>query len=102
MIRIPRGRTAALYPDAALIDGAARSGSKMLTVNILLIDDDLTYGELLVSSLSSQSGIRVSQAASLAAAAEQLDAKSFDLVFLDLGLPDGDGFEWFVEAKRSR
>jgi DNA-binding response OmpR family regulator len=56
---------------------------------ILLVEDDVTLGEGLKKSL--EKSYEVQWAANLALAKNALSSKTFDLVILDLGLPDGDG-----------
>lgn len=62
------------------------------TTRLLLVEDDPTHGELLRTRLGELSAqieiVRTCEAAARALAAEQ-----FDTVVLDVGLPDGSGFE---------
>src|SRR5215203_5828774 len=73
-------------------DQAKRLGSGVVADRLLLIEDDKTIGEVLTSSLRGQGHDvvweRVGQGG--LARAAQLD---FDLLLLDLGLPDLDGVE---------
>lgn len=59
---------------------------------ILVVEDDATLALSLRLSLADQ-GHAVTVASTLAAAREAVDARAFDLVVLDLGLPDGDGLD---------
>ncbi|MDR5805566.1 response regulator transcription factor [Caballeronia sp. LP006] len=59
---------------------------------ILIVDDDHSLRVLLVEYLAGH-GMTTEGAASAAEARECLAADTFDLVLLDLGLPDGDGLE---------
>jgi DNA-binding response OmpR family regulator len=69
-------------------------------MRLLLIEDDsLIARELL---LRWRDGDRLAQhAATLAQADAALAVEAFDIVLLDLGLPDGDGMEWLA-AYRTR
>jgi len=59
-------------------------------MNILLIEDDAVLADGLLHTLSS-SGYTVLRADSGCAAERLLDSQNFDLIVLDLGLPDIDG-----------
>jgi DNA-binding NtrC family response regulator len=61
-------------------------------MNILAIDDEITIRKLYVSILEEE-GHHVSVAANAQEAVAQVNQKKFDLVFLDLKLPDIDGTE---------
>lgn len=67
-------------------------------LNILIVEDDLVDRKLL-ERLLSESSLPVSEVKSadhLATALELLDKNRFDIVLLDLGLPDADGVESFT------
>jgi len=59
---------------------------------ILVVDDEPAIRRLLRSTLGVQDYV-VLEAASVAQALEVLEREKVDLIILDLGLPDGDGFE---------
>ena len=61
-------------------------------MNILLIEDDEVLADGLTHTLSS-SGYSVTGAATGAYAEHLLKAQGFDLIILDLGLPDMDGLQ---------
>lgn len=61
-------------------------------MNILLIEDDEILSDGLIHTLSN-SGYRVTGATTGAYAEHLLEAQDFDLIILDLGLPDVDGLE---------
>ena len=65
---------------------------------ILVIDDEPAVVDVVVFSLR-QSGFVVQAAGTLAEARRLLDAQSFDLLVLDLGLPDGDGMDLCREVR---
>ena len=66
---------------------------------VLLVEDERLLA-LPVCDLLATNGYRVICAASLAEARERFDHDHPDLVLLDLGLPDGSGFELLKEWKK--
>ena len=64
----------------------------MSAVSLLMVEDDANVAGTLAQRLRDQ-GFTVTHAASVAAARQSLLAGTFDLALLDVGLPDGDGFE---------
>ncbi|MFA5019301.1 MAG: response regulator, partial [Methylobacter sp.] len=69
-------------------------------MNILLIEDDAVLADGLTHTLSA-SGYSVTSATTGAYAEQLLLAQDFDLIVLDLGLPDMDGLE-LLRKLRSR
>lgn len=63
---------------------------------LLLIEDDLNLSRSLAQGFR-ESGFELETAGSLAAARLRLDQGGLDLAILDLGLPDGDGFDLLRE-----
>ena len=61
-------------------------------MRVLVVEDDEGIAAGLALSLR-QHGHALDQAGSVAAAWSMLQAEPFDLLLLDLGLPDGDGTE---------
>ena len=61
-------------------------------MKILIVEDDTVLADGLVHTLS-QSGYRVTSASSGSYAESLLLAQDFDLIVLDLGLPDMDGLD---------
>ncbi len=59
----------------------------------LLVEDSPTQALLILAELERLTGIEVDHATSLAAALEAISKKRFDVVFLDLTLPDSVGDE---------
>lgn len=57
---------------------------------LLVVEDQDSVAETVTSFLT-RGGFKVEQARSLAEAREQLHKSNFDLVILDIALPDGDG-----------
>ena len=64
----------------------------MEAVKLLMVEDDANVADTLAQRLRGQ-GYEVTHAASVASARQALQAGRFDLALLDVGLPDGDGFE---------
>jgi len=60
--------------------------------NILVIDDDAFFREFLARLLAAD-GHKTVRATTLAEAAERAGAEDFDLIFLDVRLPDGSGLD---------
>lgn len=58
---------------------------------ILLVEDDRTLGDVLRAELSKEFSVQWSS--TKAEALQQLQKNRFDLLILDIGLPDGTGFE---------
>ena len=67
--------------------------------HLLVVDDDQRLRQLLQRFLA-QDGYRVSVAADLAEARHALASVMFDLVVLDVMLPDGDGVTFTGEIRR--
>src|SRR5438132_994298 len=68
--------------------------------SILLVEDETNVGSTLVERLDKE-GFDVTWCATLADATENCRGRRFDLALLDVGLPDGLGFD-LAEAIRSR
>lgn len=68
--------------------------------SILIIDDDELLAESLTDLLS-QKDHTVASVGTIAQARERLEAEQYDVVFLDVVLPDGDGLTIIHELKRS-
>src|SRR3974390_1960977 len=69
-------------------------------MRVLLVEDDLMIGESMRSALR-QSGYAVDWVRDGRAAENTLISEHFDLVLLDLGLPDRDGLE-LLRTMRAR
>lgn len=59
---------------------------------LLVVEDDVNLGRALVKVLKDR--YRVNWVRNLEGAKAHFEAAEYDLVLLDLGLPDGDGVEW--------
>lgn len=69
-------------------------------MNILLVEDDLMVGKALLQSLQRRQW-QVQWLRRASDAQERLSGEAFDLLLLDLGLPDGDGME-VLKSLRAR
>ncbi|MEZ5565993.1 MAG: response regulator [Gammaproteobacteria bacterium] len=66
---------------------------------LLLVEDDLNLGRALHKLLQRQ--YRVHWLRTLAAARSHMEQGNYDLLLLDLGLPDGDGVDWLKSLRAS-
>jgi two-component system chemotaxis response regulator CheY len=64
-----------------------------VTLEILVVDDSKVMREMIVACLRALPGATFTLAASGLEAIERLSMAAFDLVFLDLNMPDIGGFE---------
>ena len=69
-------------------------------MRLLLIEDNRRLADLLADYLD-KSGYRVDRAESLAMAHDFCAIAYYDVIVLDLGLPDGDGFSFLADLRRS-
>ena len=70
------------------------------TMRVLIVEDDAGIATGLAATLKA-SGYAVDVTATLAMASAALRVEPFDLVLLDLSLPDGDGLDWLRQVRRS-
>lgn len=70
-------------------------------MRVLLVEDQVELSELVTANLR-RSGFAVDQAKLLEEAQAALAAMPYDLVLLDLRLPDGDGFNLIRELRRRK
>jgi DNA-binding NarL/FixJ family response regulator len=71
-------------------------------VRIMLVDDHAEFRNLMVSLLESQPDLHVvAEAGTLADARSQAAASDYDVMVLDLGLPDGNGADLIGEVRES-
>src|ERR1700682_4193093 len=76
-----------------------KKGNAMPNVSaarILIVDDDASFATA-VAEIATLQGLRAETAATLGEARAKLREASFDLVILDLDLPDGNGLTLFNE-----
>ena len=93
----------AVHPERALRRGrrsapAFHFNAIAMSSRLLLIDDDTRLTAMLCEYLSA-AGFEVTLAASLAAGRAAMSEQSFDLLVLDLMLPDGDGLDFCRELR---
>jgi len=69
--------------------------------HLLFVEDDPFLRNALCDLLLSE-GFEVSIAINLESARSQFELIPFDLILLDLTLPDGNGFDWAKEITRTR
>lgn len=71
----------------------------MTKSRILVVDDDANVADAL-ALIMDERGYEVSTAASVSEAVERMSSRDFDLVFVDLRLPDATGIELLERVKR--
>jgi two-component system, NtrC family, response regulator len=69
--------------------------------DILIIDDDKVLAKMLVDQIVS-AGHRAETANTLTEGSNKIKENSFDVVFLDVQLPDGNGLEYLPQFKEAR
>ena len=67
---------------------------------LLLVEDDVSLGETLLSRLEKQ-GYKIDWAQNLAEARSNYSSNQYDLILLDVGLPDGSGFDFAKEVNKT-
>jgi CheY-like chemotaxis protein/HPt (histidine-containing phosphotransfer) domain-containing protein len=82
------------------MDKVETSSNQPDSFEVLLVEDDSRLVELLTASLC-RDKISVSSVSTGPAALQVLPSKPFDLMLLDLGLPEADGF-WLLETLQSQ
>ena len=75
-----------------MADACRASFGYRRVVRVLVVDDNTELLELVATALEREAH-RVTSVTTIASATLQLDAESFDVIVLDLGLPDGSGME---------
>jgi two-component system phosphate regulon response regulator PhoB len=68
---------------------------------LLLVEDDTSLGQTLQERLTKKS-YEVVWAKTISQAREQVKKNHYDLVILDVGLPDGSGFDFAKEIKKTK
>lgn len=69
-------------------------------MRVLLVEDNPRLSRLIASGLA-DNGFAVDPFDRLAAAAEATETQRYDLLLLDLGMPDGDGVDFLSDLRRS-
>ncbi|MBM9536092.1 sigma-54-dependent transcriptional regulator [Desulfobulbus alkaliphilus] len=67
-------------------------------VEILIVDDDVMLAEMLATKLQ-RSGYRAEIANTLKDGVDLARSRAFDVIFLDVQMPDGDGLDFFPQFK---
>ncbi len=93
MPQAPAGNT----PPGALVQ---RGAAPARPAHLLLVEDEPHARDVLLSELTA-AGHRLSTARSLREARHRLAEAAFDLVILDVGLPDGSGLDLCAEVRRT-
>jgi DNA-binding response OmpR family regulator len=68
---------------------------------ILLLEDERNVGSTLVERLTKE-GFEIAWATSVREAQREIAQRQFDLALLDVGLPDGTGFDVAAQLRRDR
>lgn len=84
--------------DKQQIERWLQRNSRGRPVHILVVDDEPLVGELFKNSLN-ESGYQVTTTLSSLEALELLNKRHFDLIFLDLLMPELDGAELFRQIR---
>lgn len=74
----------------------------MSDLRVLVVEDEPVMRARLVDMLYNAGASQVSESPDVASARAAFDAQEFQIVLLDLGLPDGDGHELMNDFKRQR
>ena len=69
-------------------------------INVLVVDDEPMIRTQLVTMMQDNNGIRVEEAGNGTAARQMLDEIPFDIVFLDIMLPDSNGVEILKDIRK--
>lgn len=69
-------------------------------LTVLVVEDEPVIRERLVDMLYKAGATSVTDCESAALGRKAFDDGKFDIILLDLGLPDGDGHELMKEFKR--
>jgi two-component system catabolic regulation response regulator CreB len=67
--------------------------------HILVVEDEPSIADTIVYALGSE-GFQVTSCLTGGAALEKLQESAFDLIVLDVGLPDGNGFELLKQIRK--
>lgn len=70
-------------------------------MNVLIVEDNPELAQELTDYLT-QSGYVCKTARTVAAASEEISGNDYDILLLDLGLPDGSGFDLLTELRKTQ
>ena len=71
-----------------------------MNLSILLVEDEPSIADTLAYVLSRE-GFQTTRVATIAEARASIESVKFSAIVLDVGLPDGNGFEFCKEVRRS-
>lgn len=71
-------------------------------LTVLVVEDEPVMRERLVDMLYNAGATDVTECESVASGRKAFDSGKFNIILLDLGLPDGDGHELMKEFKKAR
>src|SRR4051812_6673043 len=74
-----------------------RAGTRVMMPKVLVIEDAKEFQLMIKSALGR--GLHLEIVATLAEARQKLSSERFDLILLDVTLPDGNGFEFCTEIQ---
>ncbi len=74
----------------------------MTDLRVLVVEDEPVMRERLVAMLYKAGATRVSECGDAASARAAFEASEYQIILLDLGLPDGDGHELMARFKQVR
>lgn len=74
----------------------------MTDLKVLVVEDEPVMRERLVEMLYKAGATKVIECIDTASARAAFKAQEFQIILLDLGLPDGDGHELMLEFKEAR
>lgn len=87
-------------PDTIRSDQQIRLTNGYQAMRVLIVEDDAGISSGLAATLKAR-GYAVDLTPTLALATAALRVEPFDLVLLDLSLPDGDGLAWLQQVRRT-
>jgi PAS domain S-box-containing protein len=90
-VELPREAPVTSTPPPSFVSSTPAPEQPLADMTILLVDDERDSREFLALVLA-QSGARVTEASSAAAAIEALDRQVPDVLVSDIGMPDEDGY----------
>jgi DNA-binding response OmpR family regulator len=70
-------------------------------MNVLIVEDNPELAQELTDYLT-QSGYVCKTARTVAAASDEIVSNDYDILLLDLGLPDGSGFDLLTEVRKTQ
>lgn len=73
----------------------------MQNLKVMVVEDEPTMRELLRDMLYQAGATRVKETEDAQGAREAFASDSYQIIMLDLGLPDGDGHELMAEFKKA-